>query len=68
MLTTLKAFKADRLIRTHTGTGVGDKRFAVLVSLCFAVHVGLFTAAFLAEDLLVKTPPQPQVNTKEKRL
>jgi len=61
MLTTLKAFKADRLIRTHTGTGVGDKRFAVLVSLCFALHVGLLTVAFMAEDMLVKTPPEPQV-------
>ena len=61
MLTSLKAFQADRLIRTHMRTGLRDKRFAVLVSLCFAVHVGLFTAAFLAEDLLVKTPPQPQV-------
>ncbi len=61
MLTTLKAIKADRLIRPQMRTGAAVKRFAALVGLCMALHVALVMAAFLGEDYLAKAPPPPQV-------
>ena len=61
MLTTLKAFSADRLIPPQMRTGAAVKRFAVLVGLCFLVHIGLVMVALLGEDYLAKAPIQPQV-------
>ena len=61
MLTTLKAIRADRWIPPQMRTAATAKRFAALLGLCFAFHLGLLVAAFLGESFLAKAPIQPQV-------
>ena len=61
MLTTLKAIGADRWIPPQMRTGATVKRFAALVGLCLALHIGLVVAAFLVEDYYAVAPVPPQV-------